>query len=105
MAKLKAEMKEIIETAQFCNAAMVDRQGLPNVSAKGSIMWLNDETIAFGDWDSIHTRQNLQENHKIAISIVNPQAATARFLQFKGTVDGGALQGSSGQMQGKDQKA
>jgi predicted pyridoxine 5'-phosphate oxidase superfamily flavin-nucleotide-binding protein len=87
MAKLSQAHKDFIDQGEFCNAATANRQGVPNVSPKGSIMWLDDETIAFCDWGSVHTRENLKENPKIAVSIVNPKAPETRFLQFKGTAD------------------
>lgn len=89
MAKLTSEMKEFIERADFCNAGTANRQGVPNVSPKGSIMWLDDETIAFCDWGSIHTRENLLENAKVAVSVVDSKAEPkqTRFIQFKGTAD------------------
>ena len=85
MAKLTEEMKEIIDRIRFCNAATASRDGVPNVSPKGSIMWLDDETLAFGEFGSIHTRENLKENPRIAISIVEPERS--RFFQFKGTAE------------------
>lgn len=88
MATLTTEMKEFIDRADFCNAATASRQGVPNVSPKGSIMWLDDETIAFSDWGSIHTRENLKENPKIAVIVVDAtKGQPPRFIQFKGTAD------------------
>lgn len=84
MAKLTQEMKDFIDRVRFCNAATANREGIPNLSPKGSIMWLDDETIAFGEYGSVHTRENLKENSKIAVSVVDVQP-TPRFFQFKGT--------------------
>lgn len=85
MAKLTQAMKEFIDRVRFCNAATASRRGIPNVSPKGSIMWLDDETIAFGEYGSVHTRENLRESPKIAVSIVDTQPTC--FLQFKGTAE------------------
>jgi uncharacterized protein len=83
MATLTQQMKDLIDRVRFCNAATANRDGIPNLSPKGSIMWLDDETIAFGEYDSVHTRENLKENSKIALSVVEVQPT--RFFQFKGT--------------------
>jgi predicted pyridoxine 5'-phosphate oxidase superfamily flavin-nucleotide-binding protein len=88
MATLTEEMKELIGRADFCNAATANRQGVPNVSPKGSILWIDDETIAFCDWGSFHTRENLKENPKIAVIIVDAaKGQLPSFVQFKGTAD------------------
>jgi predicted pyridoxine 5'-phosphate oxidase superfamily flavin-nucleotide-binding protein len=85
MAKLTQEMKEFIDRVRFCNAATANLSLIPNVSPKGSIMWLDDETIAFGDYGSVHTRENLKESPKIAVSVVDTQPT--RCFQFKGTAE------------------
>ncbi|MFQ5665562.1 MAG: pyridoxamine 5'-phosphate oxidase family protein [Candidatus Binatia bacterium] len=85
MARLTQEMKDLIDRVRFCNAATASRDGLPNVSPKGSIMWLDDETIAFCDFRSIHTRENLKTNPQIAVSIVDGDHG--RFFQLKGTAE------------------
>lgn len=84
MAKqLTDEMKQLIDRVRFCNVATASRDGAPNVSPKGSILWLDGETIAFCDFMSPHTRENLQANSKVAVSVVDPDGK--QFFQFKGT--------------------
>ncbi len=85
MAKLTDEIKELIDQVRFCNAATANREGVPNVSPKGSIMWLDDETVAFCDFMSVHTRENLRENPRIALSLV--EGERSRFFQLKGTAE------------------
>ena len=85
MAKLTDEMKQLIDRVRFCNVATASHEGAPNVSPKGSIMWLDGETIAFCDFMSPHTRENLQVNSKIAVSVVDPDGK--QFFQFKGTAE------------------
>lgn len=85
MSVLTQEMKELIERVRFCNAATASRDGQPNVSPKGSITWLDDATLAFCEYNSIHTRENLKQNPQIAISLVDPQKLL--FMQFKGKAE------------------
>ena len=84
MAKeLTDEMKQLIESVRFCNVATASGDAAPNVSPKGSLMWLDNETIAFCDFMSPHTRENLKANTKVAVSVVDPDGKQA--FQFKGT--------------------
>lgn len=85
MPILTQEIKELIDRVRFCDAATANRDGVPNVSPKGSIMWLDDDTLAFCDFRSVHTRENLKENPQIAVSIVD--AERGRFFQLKGTAE------------------
>jgi len=81
--QLTDEMKQLIGRVRFCNVATASRDAAPNVSPKGSIMWLDNETIAFCDFWSPHTRENLKANTKVAVSVVDPDGK--QYIQFKGT--------------------
>lgn len=85
MAKLTPEMKEFIQQVRLCAAATADKNGMPNVSFKGSLQVLDDETLIFADIFSEKTRKNLQENNKICI-LVGDHKKMAGF-QFKGEAD------------------
>jgi predicted pyridoxine 5'-phosphate oxidase superfamily flavin-nucleotide-binding protein len=62
MAKLNQEMKDLIEGQKLSFVATADRGGKPNVSPKGSIFVVDDETLAFADLYSQKTRANLKDN-------------------------------------------
>ncbi len=85
MAKLTQEMKDLIETQKICFVATADRQGKPNVSPKGSIYVVDDETLAFADLYSQKTRANLMSNPNIAVAVVDLKALKG--FQFKGKAE------------------
>jgi predicted pyridoxine 5'-phosphate oxidase superfamily flavin-nucleotide-binding protein len=62
--------------------ATVDTQGAPNVVPIWSITPVDSETIAFAELFIINTKQNLQDNKKIAIAV------------FKGPMTGYQLKGT-----------
>lgn len=82
MAKLTEEMKEFIDRLKLCVVATSDKNGMPNVSAKGSIRVLDDEHLIFADIFSEKTRKNLQENNKVCILVVDHKKMAG--FQFKG---------------------
>jgi predicted pyridoxine 5'-phosphate oxidase superfamily flavin-nucleotide-binding protein len=82
MGKLTQEMKDLIETQRVCFVATADKNGRTNVSPKGSICVVDDETLAFADLYSQKTRSNLMVNPNIALAIVDLKAL--RGYQFKG---------------------
>lgn len=82
MATLTDEMKELINTRQ-CLVATASKDGRPNVGPKGSVMVLDDSTLAFGEIAGKQTYSNLKENPQIAIAIVNHQKMSG--YRFVGT--------------------
>ena len=85
MAKLTEEMRNLIETQKVCFVATADRQGRPNVSPKGSIYVVDDETLAFADLYSQKTRENLRSNPHIAVAVADLKAL--RGYQFRGKAE------------------
>jgi predicted pyridoxine 5'-phosphate oxidase superfamily flavin-nucleotide-binding protein len=85
MAKLTQEMKDLVEAQKVCFAATADRKGKPNVSPKGSIYVVDDETLAFADLYSQKTRENLKVNSYIALTVVDLKAFKG--YQFKGKAE------------------
>ncbi len=78
-------MKDLIENQKICFAATADQNGRPNVSPKGSIYVVDDETIAFADLYSQKTRANLRTNPGIALAVVDLKALKG--YQFKGKAE------------------
>jgi len=79
---LTEEMKNLVSQVRLCYAATASKDGMPNVSPKGSIMVVDDNTLAFACMMSPKTVSNLKENPKIAVSVVDTQARKG--FQFKG---------------------
>jgi len=82
VATLTDEMKELINTRQ-CLVATASKDGRPNIGPKGSVMVVDDSTLAFGEIAGKQTYSNLKENPQIAIAIVNHQQLSG--YRFAGT--------------------
>ena len=65
--------------------ATASRDGQPNVTPKGTLKLLDEHHVLFADLFSLKTRKNLQENAKVAVTVVD--AATAKGYQLKGTAE------------------
>jgi len=78
-------MTDLISDQKICFVATSDITGRVNVSPKGSIMVIDDETLAFADCYSKKTRANLQVNPNIAIAVIDPKAMNG--FQFKGKAE------------------
>lgn len=85
MAKLTEEIKEFLGEGRLAYVATCGGDGIPNVVPKGSLGILDDEHLVFADLYSQKTRKNIEENPRVAVSIVNPPAY--RGYQFKGTAE------------------
>jgi hypothetical protein len=65
--------------------ATASRDGQPNVTPKGSLKLLDEHHVLFADLFSLKTRKNLEENAKVAVTVVD--TATAKGYQLKGTAE------------------
>jgi predicted pyridoxine 5'-phosphate oxidase superfamily flavin-nucleotide-binding protein len=59
--------------------------GIPNVTPKGTIRLLDDQHVMFADLFSLKTRQNLEKNPKVAVTVID--TASAKGYQLKGTAE------------------
>ncbi len=60
-------------------------EGVPNVTPKGSVKVLDDQHVVFADLFSLKTRQNLEQNPKVAVTVID--ASTHKGYQVKGTAE------------------
>lgn len=65
--------------------ATASRDGEPNVTPKGSLRLLDEHHVLFADLFSLKTRKNLEENAKVAVTVMD--AATGKAYQLKGTAE------------------
>ena len=65
--------------------ATASRDGVPNVTPKGSLKLMDENHVLFADLFSLKTRKNLLENSKVAVTVVD--AATAKGYQLKGIAE------------------
>jgi len=70
MVKITNEMKDMIKTGG-CLVATADRDGWPNIGPKGSVMVVDDSTLAFGELVGRKTFSNIKENPKVAVAVVD----------------------------------
>lgn len=82
MAILTEEMKRLLSEQKLGYVATVSKEGVPNVSPKGTVQVVNDDTLAFACIMSEKTIKNLEANPNIAVAVANP--AARKGFQFKG---------------------
>ena len=66
MAKLSEEAKNLINEIHPALVATASKDGMPNVSPKGSFRVLDDEHVIFAEMASPRTIANLKENPQIS---------------------------------------
>ena len=59
--------------------------GIPNATPKGSVRVLDDEHMVFADLFSCKTRENLEKNPRIAVTVIDEK--TYKGYQIKGTAE------------------
>ena len=65
--------------------ATASRDGEPNVTPKGTLKLLDENHVLFADLFSLKTKKNIEENKKVAVTVID--AATAKGYQLKGTAE------------------
>lgn len=84
MAKLTGEIKAMFEK-QLAVVATASKDGTPNVGPKGSVLVIDDETLAYSEGTGGKTLRNLQENPKVSVMVVDRQKPGG--YQVKGTAE------------------
>ncbi len=91
MARIPKEVQEFM-TGKMAWVATASPDGVPNTTPKGTVRVIDDEHIIFADLFSLKTRDNLQKNPKVAVTVVDLE--TYKGYQFKGSaqlVDSGPV--------------
>jgi len=65
--------------------ATATKEGVPNVTPKGTARIMDDQHIMFADLFSLKTRRNLEQNPRVAVTVIDP--ATKTGYQIKGTAE------------------
>lgn len=65
--------------------ATASRDGIPNVTPKGSLTLLDEHHVRFADLFSLKTGKNLLENKNVAVTVVDP--GSGKGYQIKGTAE------------------
>lgn len=80
------EAVELLERESLAYVATSDENGQPNVSLKGIVKYsIEDGVICFLDLFNKHTKHNLKNNPKIALSVVDYKNFAG--YQFKGSAE------------------
>jgi len=68
MAKLPQEAMDFLNDPKALKLiATVDANGKPNVATKGSVMTIDDETVAYAEMAGTKTRTNLEATKRAAV--------------------------------------
>ena len=78
------EVQEFIH-GKMAWVATADKNGKPNLAPKGTLQLIDDNTLAFADIFSFKTREALEQNTQIAISVVDSTKPVG--YQFKGKAE------------------
>jgi predicted pyridoxine 5'-phosphate oxidase superfamily flavin-nucleotide-binding protein len=84
MIVIPKEVQEFLP-GKLAWVATASRDGVPNVTPKGTVKLLDEQHILFADLFSLKTRKNLEENTKVAVTVVD--TATGKGYQLKGTAE------------------
>jgi len=84
MAKLPGEVKEMFQQ-QLPFIATSSKDGTSNVGPKGSMYVVDDETLAYSEGTGRTTLNNLKENKKVSVIVVDREKLEG--YQVKGTAE------------------
>ena len=84
MAKIPEAVQEFL-SGKMAWVATAGVDGMPNTTPKGSVRVVDDEHLVFADLFSRKTRENLQANPQVAITVADN--ATTEGYQIKGIAE------------------
>jgi predicted pyridoxine 5'-phosphate oxidase superfamily flavin-nucleotide-binding protein len=84
MAIISQEIRDFV-VGKLAWVATTDSSGTPNLAPKGTVEFVDGDTIVFADLFSLKTRANLEKNPAVAVAVV--EAAPPIGYQFKGRAE------------------
>lgn len=91
MGTLSEEAKKLIGEIHPALIATANKDGKPNVSAKGSFRVLNDDHVVFNDVNSPRTVANLKENPQVSIICLDSNRRSCRIWGTAEVLNSGPL--------------
>ena len=85
MAKIPAQLRELLTQGHTVWVATTGTDGVPNISIKASGTLLDDEHLYFADMYSRKTRANLESDRRIAVGVYDEERQIA--VQLKGRAE------------------
>ncbi|HTZ50132.1 MAG TPA: pyridoxamine 5'-phosphate oxidase family protein [Spirochaetia bacterium] len=82
--KIPAEVQPFLSGKEGW-VATASKDGMPNLSIKGSLRMIDDEHLVFADINSKKTRRNLEENPRVAVMVYD--AAARKGYMVRGTCE------------------
>lgn len=84
MASLSDGMIKMVKDGT-CFVATSSKDGVPNIGPKGSVIVLDESTLAYGELTGKQSYKNLKENPRVAVAVVN--ADTMSGFRFTGSAE------------------
>ena len=92
MAKMTKEAIDLFRDSQASKVlATIDSNGMPSMAPKGSLIALDEETLAFAEIAGGKSRTNLEVTNKVAAAAFKTAAGCQVKGTFQGFQSGGAL--------------
>ena len=85
MAIITEKIKNFVNFQKLGYVATISADNTPNLSPKGTIIVLDESSLAFADIHSPQTVENLKRNPSIEINVVDP--FSRRGYRFKGIAE------------------
>ena len=85
MVVITEEIKNFVNFQKLGYVATISADNTPNLSPKGTIIVLDESSLAFADIHSPQTVENLKRNPSIEINVVDP--FSRRGYRFKGIAE------------------
>ena len=82
MTKIPQNVQEFIK-GKMAWVSTASPEGIPNATPKGSLKLLDDQHVVFADLFSRKTRENLQRNPQVAVTVVDEKNHSGYQLKGK----------------------
>jgi predicted pyridoxine 5'-phosphate oxidase superfamily flavin-nucleotide-binding protein len=79
------KVKKLVQQVKVVYVATADKRAVPHIAASEGLTFLNKGQIVFRAWFCLRTVQNLEENPKLTLAVLDPE--TQEGYQLTGEIN------------------
>ncbi len=79
------KLKRFVQAVEVVYVATADREGFPHIAAAEGMTFMKESQILFRAWFCLKTLENLENNPKVSLAVLNPR--TKEGYQILGKVE------------------
>jgi general stress protein 26 len=68
------EVRKLVQEVKIVYVATANREGIPHIAASEGMTFVDGDQVVFTAWLCIKTVENLRENPRLSLAVLNPES-------------------------------